>query len=370
MIIGVPKEIKAQENRVAVLPAGVMNFIDMGHKVYIEKNAGVGSGFSDEEYIQAGAEIIDNPKEIYAAADMIYKVKEPLESEYGYLREGQILFTYLHLASDPAQTKALMDAKVTGIAYETVQLADRSLPLLTPMSVIAGRMSVQIGAYLLQKLNNGRGILLGGIPGVEPGHVVIIGGGNVGVNAARTAVGLGARVTIIDLSIERLAYINDTFSNRVITLTSNVYNVSKSVADADLLIGAVLIPGAKAAKIVTEDMVKNMRPGSVVVDVDIDQGGCIETIDRLTSHENPYYIKHGVVHYSVPNMPGAVPRTSSFALSNATMPYAMQIANKGAEKAMLENPALLKGLNVYQGKLTNKAVAEAQGLAFEPVCFE
>ena len=370
MIIGVPKEIKAQENRVAVLPAGVMNFTDMGHKVYIEKNAGVGSGFSDEEYIQAGAEIIDNPKEIYSIADMIYKVKEPLESEYGYLREGQILFTYLHLASDPAQTKALMDAKVTGIAYETVQLDDRSLPLLTPMSVIAGRMSVQIGAYLLQKLNNGRGILLGGIPGVEPGHVVIIGGGNVGINAARTAVGLGARVTIIDLSLERLAYINDTFSNRVITLISNAYNVSKSVADADVLIGAVLIPGAKAAKVVREDMVKNMRPGSVVVDVDIDQGGCIETIDRLTSHENPYYIKHGVVHYSVPNMPGAVPRTSSFALSNATMPYAMQIANKGAEKAMRENPALLKGLNVYQGKLTNKAVAEAQGLEFEAVCFD
>jgi alanine dehydrogenase len=370
MIVGIPKEIKSQENRVAVLPAGVMNFIDMGHKVYVEKNAGVGSGFTDEEYIQAGAEIIDNSKEIYAAADMIYKVKEPLESEYAYLREGQILFTYLHLASDPVQTKALIDSKITGIAYETVQLEDRSLPLLAPMSVIAGRMSVQVGAYLLQKLNNGRGILLGGIPGVEPGHVVIIGGGTVGVNAARTAVGLGARVTIIDLSIDRLAYINDIFANRVITLMSNTYNVSKSVAEADVLIGAVLIPGARATKVVKEDMVKNMRPGSVIVDVAIDQGGSIETIDRLTSHENPYYIKHGVVHYSVPNMPGAVPRTSTFALANATMPYALQIANKGAEKALRDNPALLKGLNVYRGKITNKAVAEAQGLLYEPVNFD
>ena len=370
MIIGIPKEIKAQENRVSVLPAGVMNFIDMGHKIYVEKNAGIGSGFADEEYIQAGAEIIDNPKDIYAAADMIYKVKEPLEPEYNYLREGQILFTYLHLASDPAQTKILMDTKVTAVAYETVQLDDRSLPLLMPMSVIAGRMSVQIGAYLLQKLNNGRGILLGGIPGVEPGHVVIIGGGgNVGINAARTAVGLGARVTIIDISIEKLANVNDIFANRVVTLMSNNYNVSKSVADADLLIGAVLLPGAKATKVVTEEMVKTMRPGSVVVDVAIDQGGCIETIDRLTSHDNPYYVKHGVVHYSVPNMPGAVPRTSTFALANATMPYALQMANKGLERAMRENTALLKGLNVYQGKITNKAVADAQGLAYEPVSF-
>ena len=371
MIVGIPKEIKAQENRVAVLPAGVMNFVDMGHKVYVEKNAGVGSGFSDEEYIQAGAEIMNDPEKIYAVSDMIYKVKEPLESEYGYLREGQILFAYLHLASDPVQTQALIDSKITGIAYETVQLEDRSLPLLTPMSVIAGRMSVQIGAYLLQKLNNGRGILLGGIPGVEPGHVVIIGGGgSVGINAARAAVGLGARVTIIDISIDKLANVNDIFSNRVITLMSNNYNVSKSVADADLLIGAVLIPGAKATKVVTEEMVKSMRPGSVVVDVAIDQGGCIETIDRLTTHDNPYYLKHGVVHYSVPNMPGAVPRTSTFALANATMPYALQIANKGAEKAMRDNPALLKGLNVYKGKITNKAVAEAQDLLYESVSFD
>ncbi|MCL2773357.1 MAG: alanine dehydrogenase [Oscillospiraceae bacterium] len=365
MIIGIPKEIKAQENRVAVLPAGVMSFVERGHKVYVEKNAGAGSGFTDEEYAKAGAQILDNPKAIFAVADMIYKVKEPLESEYVYLREGQILFTYLHLASDPVQTKALMDSKVTGIAYETVQLDDGSLPLLAPMSAIAGRMSVQVGAYLLQKSNNGRGILLGGVPGVEPGHVVIIGGGVVGLNAAKMAVGLGARVTVIDISIKQLAYINDILSGYAVTLMSNNYNVAKSVADADLVIGAVLIPGAKAPKLVTADMVKNMRQGSVIVDVAIDQGGSVETIDRLTSHENPYYIEHGVVHYSVPNMPGAVPRTSTFALANATMPYALRIADKGAEAAMRDNPALLKGLNVYKGKMTNKAVAEAQGLVCE-----
>lgn len=369
MIIGVPKEIKSFENRVAVLPAGVKSFTDAGHTVYIENNVGLGSGFTNEEYISAGAHIMDTPQEIYAAADMIYKVKEPLPSEYPLLREGQILFTYLHLASDPAQTQALLDAKVTGLAYETVQLENGFLPLLAPMSEIAGRMSVQVGAYLLQKSNNGSGILLGGVPGVAPGHVVVIGGGNVGINAAKMAVGLGARVTILDISINRLSYIHDVLSSSVVTLVSNSYNVEKSVADADLVIGAVLIPGAKAPKIVTEDMVKKMRPGSVLVDVAIDQGGSIETIDQLTNHENPYFIKHGIVHYSVPNMPGAVPRTSTFALANATMPYALQIANKGAEAAMRDNPALLKGLNVYQGKLTNKAVAEAQGLSCEPVGF-
>jgi alanine dehydrogenase len=369
MIIGIPKEIKAQENRVSVLPSGVVSFVDAGHEVYIEKNAGAGSGFTDGEYIKAGAKILDTPKEIYEAADMIYKVKEPLESEYGYLREGQILFTYLHLAPDIEQTKALKDAKVTAVAYETVQLEDGSLPLLAPMSAIAGRMSVQIGAYLLQKVNNGSGVLLGGVPGVEPGHVVIIGGGVVGLNAAQMAVGLKAKVTVLDVSLERLAYISDIMSGRVVTLMSNSYNISKCVEEADLLIGAVLVPGAKAPKLVAEEMVKNMSPGSVVVDVAIDQGGCIETIDRLTSHHDPYYIEHGVVHYSVPNMPGAVPRTSTFALSNATMPYALRIANKGAEKAMRDDPALLKGLNVYQGKVTNKAIAKAQGLEYAPAEF-
>lgn len=370
MKIGIPKEIKAQENRVSVIPSGVITFVDAGHDVYIEKNAGIGSGFTDEEYVKAGAQILDTAKEVYDAADMIYKVKEPLELEYGYLREGQILFTYLHLAPDVPQTMALLDAKVTGIAYETVQLENGFLPLLSPMSEIAGRMSVQVGAYLLQKVNNGSGILLGGVPGVAPGHVVIIGGGIVGINAAKMAVGLGARVTILDVSVERLTHIHDVLSTRVVTLMSNSYNVSKSVAEADLVIGAVLIPGAKAPKIVTENMIMNMNPGSVLVDVAIDQGGSIETIDKLTSHENPYYIKHGIIHYSVPNMPGAVPRTSTFALSNATIPYAIQIANKGAEGAMHDNPALMKGLNVYKGKITNEAVAKAQGLLYEPVNFE
>ncbi|MCL2056806.1 MAG: alanine dehydrogenase [Oscillospiraceae bacterium] len=369
MIIGIPKEIKAQENRVAVLPSGVMSFTEAGHTVYAEKNAGVGSGFSDEEYVRAGAVILDTPREVYAAAEMIYKVKEPIAPEYPYLREGQILFAYLHLAPDTEQTRALVKSGVTGIAYETVQLGDGSLPLLAPMSEVAGRMSVQVGAYLLQKINNGSGVLLGGVTGVEPGHVVIIGGGAVGLNAAKMAVGLGARVTILDLSMARLTYLNDILPAGVVTLASNGYNIAKSVSEADLLIGAVLLPGEKTGKLVTEQMIKTMRPGSVVVDVDIDQGGCIETIDRLTNHENPYFIKHGVVHYSVPNMPGAVPRTSTFALSNATMPYALYLANLGLEKALRESPPLLCGLNVYKGKITNKAVARAQGLEYEPVEF-
>jgi len=365
MVIGIPKEIKAQENRVAILPSGVVSFVDAGHTVYVEKSAGLGSGFTDEEYANAGAKILNTAKEVYAAADMIYKAKEPLESEYGYLREGQILFTYLHLAPDPAQTKALKDAKVIGIAYETVQLDDGSLPLLAPMSAIAGRMSVQVGAYLLQKVNDGSGIILGGVPGVEPGHVVIVGGGIVGLNAAKMAVGLGARVTVLDVSAKPLAYISDIMSGQVVTLMSNSSNLSKSVADADVLIGALLIPGAKAPKVVTEDMIKSMRPGSVAIDVAVDQGGAIATMDRLTSHENPYFLKHGVVHYAVPNMPGAVPRTSTFALSNATMPYALQIANEGVDAALRNNPALMKGLNVYKGKLVNKAVANAQGVPCE-----
>jgi len=369
MIIGIPKEIKAQENRVAVMPAGVMSFVDAGHTVYVETNAGLGSGFSDAEYKEAGAKIINSAKEIYETAEMICKVKEPLAAEYGYLREGQTLFTYLHLAPDTSQTQALIESKVIGIAYETVQLEDGSLPLLAPMSAIAGRMSIQVGANLLQKINDGSGVLLGGVPGVAPGHVVIIGGGIVGFNAMQMAVGLGARVTILDVSHERLTYIQNIMSGRIVTLMSNSYNMSQAIADADLVVSAVLIPGAKAPKVVTEEMVMKMRPGSVIVDVAIDQGGSIETIDRLSSHDNPYYVKHGVVHYSVPNMPGAVPRTSTSALSNATLPYALQIANKGPEKAMRENPALLKGLNVYKGRVTNASVAEAQGLKYEPADF-
>jgi alanine dehydrogenase len=297
---------------------------------------------------------------------MIYKVKEPIEPEYGLLREGQILFAYLHLAPDERQTRALIESKVTAIAYETVQLEGGALPLLSPMSEIAGRMSVQVGAWLLQKVNSGSGILLGGVPGVAPGRITIIGGGVVGLNAAKMAVGLGARVTILDISTARLAYIDDIFHNRVVTLMSNSYNIAQAVAEADLVVGAVLICGAKTPILVTEQMVRSMRPGSALVDVSIDQGGSIETFDRLTSHSDPYFIKDGLVHYSVPNMPGAVPRTSTFALSNATIPYALQIANKGAEAAMRDDPALLKGLNAYKGKITNRAVAEAQELPYEP----
>ena len=364
MIIGIPKEIKGNENRVAVLPSGVVSFTESGHTVYVEKNAGLGSGFSDSEYIKAGAKILDAPKEIYGTSEMIVKVKEPLEPEFGLLREGQIIFTYLHLASDPVQTQALLDAKVIGIAYETVQLSDNSLPLLAPMSAIAGRMSIQVGAYLLQKINQGSGILLSGVPGVAPGYVTIVGGGVVGLNAAKMASGFGACVTILDISIDRLAYTHDILPD-VITLVSNEHNIAQAVAEADLVVGAVLIPGAKAPKLVTEKMVKCMKQGSVIVDVAIDQGGSVETIDRLTSHDDPYFVKHGIVHYSVPNMPGAVPRTSSFALSNATMPFALEIANKGVETAIKDNPALLKGLNVYKGKLTNAPVAQAQGRSYE-----
>jgi len=369
MIIGVLKEIKKNENRVSVLPSGVKSFVEAGHTVYIEKKAGAESGFSDDEYVKSGAKMLDKPRDVYNIAEMIMKVKEPLESEYSFLREGQILFTYLHLASDPVQTKALLDAKVIGIAYETVQIANNSLPLLAPMSAIAGRMSIQVGAYLLQKSNQGSGVLLGGVPGVLPGYVTIIGGGVVGINAAKMASGLGARVTILDVSTERLAYIHDILPN-VITLISNDYNIAAAVSEADLVIGAVLVPGAKAPKLVTEKMVMNMRPGSVIVDVAIDQGGSVETIDRLTNHDKPYFIKYDVIHYSVPNMPGAVPRTSTFALSNATMPFALEIANKGAEVAMRENPALMKGLNVYKGKVINKPVAQAQGILYEPVNFD
>jgi len=369
MKIGIPKEIKPQENRVSVLPSGVINFVNEGHQVYVEKNAGVGSGFSDQEYIEAGAVILDSPKEVFEISEMIIKVKEPLEPEYALLREDQILFTYLHLAPDVEQTKALIDSKCIAIAYETVQLENGTLPLLAPMSAIAGRMSIQVGAYLLQKSNNGGGVLLGGVPGVEPGHVVILGAGVVGLNAAQMAVGLGARVTIISKTTDELSHAHDVLSSNVVTLISNNYNIRKSVIDADLVVGAASIPGAKAPKLVTEDMVMEMKSGSVLVDVAIDQGGSIETIDRTTNHDNPYYVKHGIVHYSVPNMPGAVPRTSSFALSNATMPYALEIANKGAEKAMKENAALMKGLNVYKGKVTQLAVAEAQGLKYEAVSF-
>ena len=364
MIIGCPKEIKDQERRVGLTPAGADALVRAGHTVYMEHNAGLASGFADEEYTASGAQILPDGPAVYAAADMIIKVKEPLEPEYDLLKEGQILFTYLHLAPDPAQTQALLRKKVTGIAYETVQLADGSLPLLTPMSEVAGRLSIQIGAQLLEANYGGRGILLGGVPGVEHAHVVIVGGGNVGTNAAKIATGMGATVTILDISPKRLSYLDDVFGSRVQTMLSNSYNIARAVKNADLVIGCVLIPGAKAPKLVTEEMVKSMRPGSVLVDVAIDQGGSIETIDRITTHTDPYYIKHGVLHYSVANMPGAVPRTSTFALTGATLPYALKIANMGAEAACKADPALMKGLNTYNGHLTFKAVADDQGLEY------
>ncbi len=364
MRIGCPKEIKAQEGRVGLTPAGADSLVRAGHTVYMESGAGVPSGFSDEEYIQVGAQILPGPAEVYAAADMIIKVKEPLVPEFDMLREGQILFTYLHLAPDPAQTSALLRKKITAIAYETVQRDDGSLPLLAPMSEVAGRLSIQTGARLLESNCDGRGILLGGVTGVEKANVVIVGGGNVGTNAARLAVGMGANVTVLDVNLKRLAYLDDVFDGRIQTLLSNSYNIANAVKNADLVVGCVLIPGAKAPKLVTEEMVMTMRPGTVLVDVAIDQGGSIESIDRITTHSNPYFIKHGVLHYSVANMPGAVPRTSTLALTGATLPYALKIANMGAEAACKADPALMKGLNTYNGHLTFKAVADAQGIPY------
>lgn len=364
MRIGCPKEIKAQEGRVGLTPAGADALVRTGHEVYMEENAGVASGFADAEYIAVGAQILPRAKDVYDISDMIIKVKEPLEPEYGLLKDGQILFTYLHLAPDPAQTQALLKKRVTGIAYETVQTADRALPLLSPMSEVAGRLSIQTGARLLESNCGGRGILLGGVTGVERANVVIVGGGNVGTNAAKMAVGLGANVTILDVNTKRLAYLDDIFGGRVQTLLSNSYNIANAVRNADLVVGCVLIPGAKAPKLVTEEMVKAMRPGSVLIDVAIDQGGSIESIDRITTHSDPYFTKHGVLHYSVANMPGAVPRTSTLALTGATLPYALKIANLGAEAACKADPALMKGLNTYNGHLTFKAVAEAQGLEY------
>ncbi|AKU26693.1 alanine dehydrogenase [Geobacillus stearothermophilus] len=365
MIIGVPKEIKNNENRVAITPAGVLSFVQAGHTVLIEKEAGVGSGFSDNDYARAGAQIIERAEDVWAQADMVMKVKEPLPSEYRFFRPGLVLFTYLHLAADPELTRALKESGVIAIAYETVQVG-RTLPLLTPMSEVAGRMAAQIGAQFLEKPYGGKGILLGGVPGVARGKVVIIGGGVVGTNAAKVAVGLGADVTIIDLNADRLRELDDIFGNQITTLMSNPMNIAEAVAEADLVIGAVLIPGARAPKLVTEDMVKAMKPGSVIVDVAIDQGGIVETSDHVTTHDNPTYVKHGVVHYAVANMPGAVPRTSTIALTNVTMPYALQIANKGVIQAITDNPALELGVNVANGEITYEAVARDLGYRYVP----
>lgn len=364
MFIGIPKEIKNNENRVGMTPSGVASLFGAGHVVYVEKNAGVGSGIDDADFVNAGAVILNSIHEIYNASDMIVKVKEPLLPEYELIKENQILYTYLHLASEPALTKKLAERKAVAIAYETVQLPNGSLPLLTPMSEVAGRMSVQIGAQYLEKHWGGRGVLLGGVPGVEPGVVVIIGGGVVGTNAAKMAVGLGAQVTILEKNVDRLRYLDDLFEGRVKTIYSTPYNIVQEAMKADLLIGAVLIPGAKAPCLVTEEIVKKMKLGSVIVDVAIDQGGSIETIDRVTTHSDPVYVKHGVVHYSVANMPGAVARTSTFALTNATLPYCIEIANKGWKKAIAENQALSFGVNVVNGHIVYKAVAQAHDLPY------
>lgn len=359
MYIGIPKEIKNNENRVAITPAGVIALTKAGHHVTVETEAGIGSGFEDIDYREAGATIAADAASVWNQ-EMVMKVKEPLSSEYAYFREGLILFTYLHLAAEPELTKALKDSGVTAIAYETV--VDRgTLPLLTPMSEVAGRMASQIGAQILEKPKGGKGILLGGVPGVKRGKVTIIGGGVVGTNAAKIAMGLGADVTILDLSAERLRQLDDIFGNAINTLMSNPLNIAQAVKEADLVVGAVLIPGAKAPKLVTEEMVKSMTPGSVLVDVAIDQGGIIETVDHITTHDNPTYERHGVVHYAVANMPGAVPRTSTIALTNVTIPYALQIANKGVTAAIQTNPALEKGLNVANGAITYEAVARDLG---------
>jgi alanine dehydrogenase len=363
MIIGVPKEIKNNENRVALTPAGLVSLVNAGHKVLIEKDAGVGSGFTNEDYANVGGEIIENARDVWSKAEMIMKVKEPLPSEYHYFREGLILFTYLHLAAEPALAQALKDKGVIAIAYETVEV-NRTLPLLTPMSEVAGRMAAQIGSQFLQKSNGGKGILLAGVPGVSRGKVTIIGGGIVGTNAAKMAIGLGADVTIMDLSADRLRQLDDIFGKQIQTLMSNPLNIAKAVSESDLLIGAVLIPGAKAPKLVTEEMVKAMKPGSVIVDVAIDQGGIVETVDHITTHDNPTYEKYGVVHYAVANMPGAVPRTSTLALTNVTVPYALQIANKGVVQALIDNQSLMLGLNVANGEITYEAVAKDLGYNF------
>ncbi|KIL37291.1 alanine dehydrogenase [Cohnella kolymensis] len=367
MIIGVPKEIKNNENRVAITPAGVETLQLGGHEIYIETSAGLGSGFTDEDYGQKGAVILGSAAEVWNKADMIMKVKEPLPQEHRHFRPGLVLFTYLHLAPEPELTKALVENEVTAIAYETIQLENGSLPLLTPMSEVAGRMAVQIGAQFLENPYGGKGILLGGVPGVKPAEVVIIGGGIVGTNAAKMALGSGAHVTIVDVNPDRLRYLDDIFDGRLTTIMSNSYNIEQAVCKADLVIGAVLIPGARAPKLVKEYMIRKMSKGSVVVDVAIDQGGSIETIDRITTHSEPTYEKHGVVHYAVANMPGAVARTSTLALTNVTIQYALQIANKGVLGAILDNKALYRGVNVAGGSVTYEVIANELGYAHVPV---
>ncbi|NOZ87849.1 MAG: alanine dehydrogenase [Deltaproteobacteria bacterium] len=366
MIIGVPKEVKIREYRVGMVPGGVHQLVARGHKVLIEKDAGIGSGIPDDAYLRAGAEVLDSADEVWSRAEMIVKVKEPIEEEYPRFKDGLVLYTYLHLAPVPKLTKVLMNSGVKAVAYETIQLDDGFLPLLKPMSEIAGRMATQVGAGLLEKEHGGRGVLLGGVPGVTPGRVVVVGGGVVGTNAARIAVGLGADVTLMDISLRRLTYLDDIFGGKLKTIFSDPDNIRTAVKNADLVVGAVLIPGAKAPHLVTEAMVKEMPEGAVIVDVAIDQGGCIETA-QATTHDNPTIVKHGVIHYGVTNMPGAVARTSTFALTNATIQYAVLIADFGLEEAIKRDRALARGVNVYNGKVTCKPVADSMGVEYTPM---
>jgi len=366
MIIGVPKEIKPSENRIGLTPGGVMEFVKRGHTVYVQSSGGSGSGFEDEMYVEAGGKILATIEEIYAIADMIVKVKEPIESEYPLIKKDQLLFTYFHFASYKPLTLAMIERGAICLAYETVKGKDGSLPLLVPMSEVAGRMSIQQGAKYLEKPMGGRGILLGGVPGVQPAKVLVLGGGVVGTQAAKMAAGFGAHVTLMDVSLTRLRYLADVMPPNVSTIFSNEFNIRRAIADHDLIIGAVLIPGAKAPNLITREMLKDMRPGTVVVDVAVDQGGCIETC-KPTTHDNPIYIIDGIVHYCVANMPGAVPYTSTIALTNATLPYALQLAGKGWKQACNDNDELKEGLNIVNGKIVYQAVAEAFDLPYTPV---
>ena len=366
MKIGVPKEIKNNENRVALTPAGVSALVSRGHIVYVQKNAGKESGFSDKEYRKAGAKIKKDIESTYQVAEMIMKVKEPIKSEYGLIKENQLVFTYFHFASHLPLTKAMIKSKAICLAYETVQLSDGSLPLLIPMSEVAGRMAIQQGAKYLEKPIKGRGVLLGGVPGVPAGKVLILGGGIVGTQAAKMAAGLGAQVTILDINLNRLRYLSDIMPANVTTLYSNEYTIRQLIKESDLIVGAVLIPGAKAPNLITRDMLKDIRPGTVLVDVAVDQGGCIETC-KPTTHEDPTFIINNVVHYCVANMPGAVPYTSTLALTNATLQYAIQLADKGWKQACIDNAALAKGLNIVNGKIVYKGVADAFNLKYKAV---
>ncbi|HEX7366473.1 MAG TPA: alanine dehydrogenase [Pelobium sp.] len=366
MIVGIPKEIKNNESRVAVTPAGVKAFVDQRHSVYVQKNAGQQSGFSDEEYRNAGAIILETIEEVYDIAEMICKVKEPIQKEYDLIKENQLIFTYFHFASSKELTDAMMAKKSVCLAYETVEAKDGSLPLLIPMSEVAGRMAVQEGAKYLGKPSGGRGVLLGGVAGVKPANVLVLGGGIVGTEAAKMAAGLGANVTIMDVNLKRLRYLSDVLPANVDTVVANAYQIQEAVKTADLIIGAVLIPGAKAPHLVKREMLKLMRPGTVMVDVAVDQGGCIET-GKPTTHEDPIYIIDGIVHYCVSNMPGAVPYTSTMALTNATLPYALELANKGWEKACTDNYELKKGLNIVNGKVVYKSVADTFDMQLEEV---